>query len=129
MYQRTLRAERFAQIRDASIQFGDLTVLVGPQANGKSILLQLLKLAVDSGFEKRFPGMKSAPLVEARVCQYEQSREGHLIIDWHPRSEKVFLMGGGSGRGFKHGPAVGELAAAMVLGEKPIEPFLGITRP
>ena len=45
----TLRAQRFAQIRDATIQFGDLTVLVGPQATGKSILLQLLKLAVDAG--------------------------------------------------------------------------------
>jgi glycine/D-amino acid oxidase-like deaminating enzyme len=78
--------------------------------------------------ERRFPGMKGAPLVEARVCQYEQSSDGHFYLDWHPRSRNTFLLGGGSGHGFKHGPAVGELAAAMVLGERPIEPFFSIAR-
>lgn len=37
------------QIADADLTFGDLTVLVGPQATGKSIALQLLKLMVDAG--------------------------------------------------------------------------------
>jgi hypothetical protein len=37
------------QIKQASLTFGDLTVLVGPQATGKSIALQLLKLMVDAG--------------------------------------------------------------------------------
>ncbi len=44
-----LRVQNVAQITDAEIRFGDLTVLVGPQATGKSILLQLHKLLVDSG--------------------------------------------------------------------------------
>jgi hypothetical protein len=39
----------FAQIAHADVEFGDLTVLVGPQATGKSLMLQLLKLAVDAG--------------------------------------------------------------------------------
>jgi hypothetical protein len=39
----------FAQIERASIEFGDLTVLVGPQATGKSLLLQWLKVAFDAG--------------------------------------------------------------------------------
>ena len=38
------------EIKEASISLGDLTVLVGPQATGKSITLQLLKLLVDTGF-------------------------------------------------------------------------------
>lgn len=42
-----LRVDNFAQIRHADIEFGDLTVLVGPQATGKSLLLELLKLGVD----------------------------------------------------------------------------------
>ncbi len=37
------------QIRDADISFGDLTVFVGEQASGKSILLQLVKLFLDAG--------------------------------------------------------------------------------
>lgn len=46
---RTLEVHRFAQIEDATIAFGDLTVLVGPQGAGKSLLLQLWKLALDAG--------------------------------------------------------------------------------
>lgn len=44
-----LELRQFAQIDEARIQFGDLTVLVGPQASGKSLLLQWLKVAVDMG--------------------------------------------------------------------------------
>jgi sarcosine oxidase len=69
----------------------------------------------------RFPGMKDAPLVETRVCQYEQTADSHFIVDRHPRNERVWLLGGGSGHGFKHGPALGELVAKLVLkqGEAP----------
>lgn len=63
----------------------------------------------------RFPGLKGAPLLEARVCQYEQSPDEHLIIDRHPAAENAWIVGGGSGHGFKHGPAVGELAARLIL--------------
>lgn len=48
----TLAVENIGQIKKAEITFGDLTVLVGPQATGKSILLQLLKLLVDPGHVK-----------------------------------------------------------------------------
>jgi len=32
----------------------------------------------------RFPELKDAPLLEARVCQYENSPDEHFIIDHHP---------------------------------------------
>jgi hypothetical protein len=44
-----LNIRNLGQIKEAKLTFGDLTVLVGPQATGKSISLQLLKLIVDSG--------------------------------------------------------------------------------
>ncbi|MFQ5743176.1 MAG: FAD-dependent oxidoreductase [Acidobacteriota bacterium] len=78
--------------------------------------------------EFRFPGMKGAPLLEARVCQYENSPDGHFIIDRHPEAENLWLVGGGSGHGFKHGPALGEHVAERVLGEKPLEPFFALDR-
>src|SRR5215472_6079374 len=59
----------------------------------------------------RFPGMSKAPLIETRVCQYEQTPDSHVIIDRHPAAENVWLVGGGSGHGFKHGPALGEMVA------------------
>ncbi len=65
--------------------------------------------------EQRFPGMRGAPLVEARVCQYENTSNGDFVIDRHPGFENVWLCGGGSGHGFKHGPAVGEFTAARVM--------------
>lgn len=66
--------------------------------------------------ERRFPGLRGAPLSEARVCQYENSANGDLLIDVHPRRPNVFLVGAGSGHGFKHGPAVGSYAARLVTG-------------
>jgi glycine/D-amino acid oxidase-like deaminating enzyme len=66
----------------------------------------------------RFPAMKDMPLIETRVCQYEQTPDEHFIVDRHPRMENVWLMGGGSGHGFKHGPAVGEMMAELILRER-----------
>jgi glycine/D-amino acid oxidase-like deaminating enzyme len=63
----------------------------------------------------RFPGMKDAPLVETRVCQYENTTDHNFIVDRHPVSENVWIIGGGSGHGFKHGPALGEMVAKLVL--------------
>ena len=50
----------------------------------------------------RFPEMSGAPLLESRVCQYENSPKRRFLIDRHPRAENVWLVGGGSGHGFKH---------------------------
>lgn len=65
----------------------------------------------------RFPGMKDAPLVETRVCQYEDTTDRNFIIDRHPRNENVWIVGGGSGHGFKHGPALGEIVAKLVMND------------
>ncbi len=65
---------------------------------------------------ERFPDLRDAPLSEARVCQYENTSNGDFLIDRHPERPDVWLVGGGSGHGFKHGPAVGEYVAGMVLG-------------
>ena len=66
---------------------------------------------------RRFPALKDAPIVETRVCQYENTSNGDFLIDRHPEHPNVWLVGGGSGHGFKHGPALGEYVCAMVLGE------------
>jgi sarcosine oxidase len=66
---------------------------------------------------RRFPAMKGAPIVEARVCQYENTSSGDFLIDRHPQFSNVWLVGGGSGHGFKHGPALGAHVAGLVMGE------------
>lgn len=78
--------------------------------------------------EQRFPRMRGAPLLESRVCQYENSPDGHLIIDRAPEAGNVWLAGGGSGHGFKFSPALGEHMAQLVLdGAKP-EPRFAVKR-
>lgn len=74
---------------------------------------------------RRFPSLSESPLVESRVCQYENSSNGHLLIDRHPGLDNVLLVGCGSGHGFKHGPAVGAHVTELIAGlAKPREPFL-----
>jgi glycine/D-amino acid oxidase-like deaminating enzyme len=71
---------------------------------------------------RRFPGLADAPLVDARVCQYENTSSGNFIIDRHPAWSNVWIVGGGSGHGFKHGPAVGRHVAALIAGEGVAQP-------
>ena len=78
--------------------------------------------------EHRFPGLRGAPLIEARVCQYEQSADGELIVDTHPEADNVWIAGGGSGHGYKLGASLGEILAGQVLGEREKEPFFGLAR-
>ena len=66
---------------------------------------------------RRLPRLANAPVTETRICQYENTSNGDFLIDRHPGFENVWLVGGGSGHGFKHGPVVGEYAAKMVLGD------------
>lgn len=77
---------------------------------------------------ERFPALAEAPLVESRVCQYENTSNGDFLIDRHPDYENVWLVGGGSGHGFKHGPAVGEYAAGRIAGGGAAEPRFSLAR-
>ena len=78
--------------------------------------------------EHRFPAMRGAPLLEARVCQYEQSADGNLIVDTHPEAANAWIAGGGSGHGYKLGAALGEMLADQALGEREKEPFFSLSR-
>jgi monomeric sarcosine oxidase len=78
--------------------------------------------AVRKFLAQRFPALKDAPLLETRVCQYENTSNGDFLIDRHPAFDNVWLVGGGSGHGFKHGPALGEYVAARVVEGGAVEP-------
>jgi len=54
----------------------------------------------------RFPALKD-----------EMSIDEHFIVDRHPALENVWLVGGGSGHGYKHGPVLGEYVARRVTGQ------------
>jgi monomeric sarcosine oxidase len=68
-----------------------------------------------------FPALTGAPLLEARVCPDENTNSGDFVIDRHPDLANVWIVGGGSGHGFKHGPAVGEYVSGIVCGTAKLE--------
>jgi glycine/D-amino acid oxidase-like deaminating enzyme len=78
--------------------------------------------------KERFPELADAPLVESRVCQYENSPDGHLILDQHPQAKNVWLAGGGSGHGFKLAPAIGEMMASRILDGKDVPKLFRLDR-
>ncbi|MBJ7498291.1 MAG: FAD-dependent oxidoreductase [Sphingopyxis sp.] len=71
---------------------------------------------------RRFPALAKRPLAASEVCQYENSDNGHLLVDRHPRWSNCWIAGGGSGHGFKHGPALGRHLCDLVLGTGKPEP-------
>jgi glycine/D-amino acid oxidase-like deaminating enzyme len=73
--------------------------------------------AVRDYLRERFPALEQAPLLRARACRYELTPDSNFIAAPHPANPGVWLVGGGSGHGFKHGPAMAEqLAAAFATG-------------
>jgi len=98
-----------------------------PTSGERTVTAEGLKIVRDY-VAFRFPALKAAPIVETRVCQYENTPDDHFIIDRHPEHENVWLVGGGSGHGFKHGPALGELVAGLVLETAHPEPVFRLAR-
>jgi glycine/D-amino acid oxidase-like deaminating enzyme len=78
--------------------------------------------------KRRFPDLASAPMVGSEVCQYESTPDSHFVVDRHPGASNVWIAGGGSGHGFKMGPAIGEIVAGLVLGTANPIPAFGVAR-
>ncbi len=73
---------------------------------------------------RRMPALRDAPLLDARVCAYSNSWNGDFLIDRHPDIANAWIVGAGSGHGFKHGPAVGRYVTSQVAGLEDPEPRL-----
>jgi glycine/D-amino acid oxidase-like deaminating enzyme len=94
---------------------------IDPDAEAR-IVSPVMRERVRAYVALRFPALKDAPILETRVCQYENTSSGDFLIDRHPGMENVWFAGGGSGHGFKHGPAVGEYVTGRLLDRLQPEP-------
>jgi len=92
-----------------------------PETGSRTVSAASLEL-LRSYLKAHLPALAGAPIVETRVCQYENTWNGDFLIDLHPGFDNVWIAGGGSGHGFKHGPAVGKYLAARILNNAPAEP-------
>ena len=75
---------------------------------------------------ERFPALEHARLLEARSCRYELTADTHFIAASHPEHPNVWLVGGGSGHGFKHGPPMAERLAQAFLEGTPLPARFGL---
>jgi sarcosine oxidase len=91
------------------------------------IVSQEMTETVRNYVARRFPALRGAPIVETRVCQYENTSSGDFLVDRHPEMKNVWFAGGGSGHGFKHGPALGEYIAGQIFDGASPEPRFSLT--
>jgi glycine/D-amino acid oxidase-like deaminating enzyme len=75
---------------------------------------------------RRFPALAAAPFIHGEVCQYENTATGDYLIDRHPAHPNLWLLGGGSGHGYKHGPVIGGYVAAALEDGAPIDPIFSL---
>jgi monomeric sarcosine oxidase len=101
--------------RGLKIAFDEHGERVDPDTQSRIVSPAMMEM-VRKYVARRFPALRDAPIVETRVCQYENTWNGDFLIDRHPEMENVWFAGGGSGHGFKHGPAIGEYVAGQLLG-------------
>jgi sarcosine oxidase len=106
--------------RGLKIAFDEHGERVDPDTQSRIVSQEMTGL-VRKYVARRFPALKDAPIVETRVCQYENTSNGDFLIDRHPEMENVWFVGGGSGHGFKHGPAMGEYVTGRLLDGAPAE--------
>ena len=75
----------------------------------------------------RFPALAGAPLISSQTCQYELTADASFLCAPHPDHDgRVWLLGGGSGHAFKHGPALAERVEAWLDGTQPPEPAFAL---
>ena len=115
-------------------ELGGLGMKIAPDGLGAEIDPDVLERLPDPAAEararayaaRRFPALADAPIVGTRVCQYDLTSDTHFLVARHPEQESWWLVGGGSGHGFKHGPALGEYVADCIEGSRDPEPFHGL---
>lgn len=109
-------------------------VKVALDAHGPAVDPELMDRMVDAEslqrvghvLAQRLPALAGAPLLEARVCQYENTPDGHFLLDRLPGADHVWMAGGGSGHGFKHGPAIGRYMADLIEGLRTPDPLFAL---
>ena len=90
-------------------------VLVDPDTQEHSLTAEELRKGREFA-AKWFPALANQPLVDSKICQREDSIDEHFIVTQHPELSNVWLVGGGSGHGYKHGIMLGEYVARRVVG-------------
>ncbi len=69
-------------------------------------------------FRHAVPELAGARIERTRICFYCDAPEGRFLVDSVPGRDRLVVVTGGSGHGFKFAPVIGDVAAAVVLGRE-----------
>jgi glycine/D-amino acid oxidase-like deaminating enzyme len=74
---------------------------------------------------QRLPHLHTTPISPGgeQTCLYTNTPDSNFILDRHPDLPNVIIGTGFSGHGFKFGPVVGQILAALTLDERPPLPL------
>ena len=109
------------------IAYDERTTLFDPDKSDRIPIPELVKRVKEYCY-RRFPELSGLPIIETRVCQYENSLDGNFIINKHNSFKKIIVLSGSSGHGFKMGPGIGELVTNIILNNKKIPSFFNKSR-
>jgi glycine/D-amino acid oxidase-like deaminating enzyme len=94
---------------------------IDPEAGERTVLPDNLARA-RTYLARRFPALAGAPLIGSRTCPYTLTPDTAFVVAPHPAVAGSWVVGGGSGHAFKHGPVVGEHVADLVTGRAAPDP-------
>ncbi len=69
---------------------------------------------------RRFPALARARVSSVFPCAYDATPDESFRVGPVPGAARLWFVGGLSGHGFKHAPAIGDSIAAIVSGEAPV---------
>ena len=96
------------------IAYDERSTIFEPDTSDRIPLPELVN-RTKSYIYHRFPDLKNIPIAETRVCQYENSLDGNFIMNYHKKNDKVLVLSGSSGHGFKLGPGLGEMVKNILI--------------
>ena len=87
-----------------------------PDQDERALNTDQLKICTDY-ISKRFPALEKSIIVDRRLCQYTSTGDSNWIIAPLPGLKNQWVVGAGSGHGFKHGPVLGKYVSDLVEGK------------
>ena len=76
----------------------------------------------------RFPALAAVGVLRTHVMHYEMTPDRGFLVGPLPEQDRVWLVGGGSGHGFKHAPALGAYVADLLDEQRSTDPWFAIAR-
>src|SRR4030095_12627410 len=87
---------------------------VGDQDDSDDVVNEAFIERCREFFTEFIPALSDARVIETKICFYNNTPDDDFIIDWHPELDRVLVVTGFSGHGFKLRPTIGRIGADLL---------------